>query len=127
MKKIKSMFFAALFIGVLCAGTVSARQLRSDVQGSTCGGTCSATKLAVAQRHCIRSAKNWVCENCRAVCREASLKDRRASGHLSHSLKQIGTCRGARSQRVQWECGGKMRRAALKADLQELAVIAFAE
>ena len=45
MKKIKSMFFTALVIGVLCAGTVSARQLRSDAKGSaTCGGGCSATK-----------------------------------------------------------------------------------
>jgi hypothetical protein len=43
MKKIKSMFFAALVIGVLCAGTVSARQLRSDAEGSaTCGGSCGA-------------------------------------------------------------------------------------
>ena len=33
MKKIKSMFFTALVIGVLCAGTVSARQLRSDAKG----------------------------------------------------------------------------------------------
>ena len=41
MKKIKSMFFTALVIGVLCAGTVSARQLRSDTKGSaTCGGSC---------------------------------------------------------------------------------------
>jgi hypothetical protein len=43
-KKIKSMFFTALAIGVLCAGTVSARQLRNGFQGSTCGGTCSLTK-----------------------------------------------------------------------------------
>jgi len=41
MKKIKSTFFSALVIGVLCAGTVSARQLRSDAKGSaTCGGSC---------------------------------------------------------------------------------------
>lgn len=41
MKKIKSMFFTALVVGVLCAGTVSARQLRSSAQGSaTCGGSC---------------------------------------------------------------------------------------
>jgi len=45
MKKIKSMFFTALVIGVLCAGTVSARQLRSDAQGSaTCGGSCGVNK-----------------------------------------------------------------------------------
>lgn len=41
MKKIKSMFLAALVIGVLCAGTVSARQLRTNAHGSaTCGGSC---------------------------------------------------------------------------------------
>ena len=45
MKKIKSMFSTTLVIGVLCAGTVSARQLRSDAKGSaTCGGGCSATQ-----------------------------------------------------------------------------------
>ena len=45
MKKIKSMFFTALVIGVLCAGTVSARQLRSDAKGSaTCGGSCGVNK-----------------------------------------------------------------------------------
>ena len=45
MKKINSMFFTALVIGVLCAGTVSARQLGSDAQGSaTCGGSCGANK-----------------------------------------------------------------------------------
>lgn len=30
MKKINSMFFTALLIGVLCAGTVSARQLLAE-------------------------------------------------------------------------------------------------
>lgn len=45
MKKINSMFFTALVIGVLCAGTVSARQLRSNAQASaTCGGSCGANK-----------------------------------------------------------------------------------
>jgi hypothetical protein len=45
MKKIKSMFFTALVIGVLCAGTVSARQLHSGAKSSTtCGGSCSATQ-----------------------------------------------------------------------------------
>ena len=44
-KKIKSMFFTALVIGVLCAGTVSARQLRSDAKGfATCGGSCGVGK-----------------------------------------------------------------------------------
>ena len=52
MKKIKSMFFTALVIGVLCAGTVSARQLRSGVQGSTCGGTCSSTRPCASGCFC---------------------------------------------------------------------------
>ena len=42
-KKIKTTFFSALAVGVLCAGTVSARQLRADAKGSTCGGSCSFT------------------------------------------------------------------------------------
>jgi len=42
MKKINSMFFTALVIGVLCAGTVSARQLRNHAATSAiCGATCS--------------------------------------------------------------------------------------
>lgn len=44
MKKIQNVLFAVIAIAVLCAGTVSARQLRSSFQGSTCGGTCSATR-----------------------------------------------------------------------------------
>lgn len=43
-KKIQNLSFAVIAVAVLCVGTVSARQLRSGVQGSTCGGTCSATK-----------------------------------------------------------------------------------
>ena len=44
-KKITTTFFSALILGVLCAGTVSARQLRIDATGvSSCGGGCSATK-----------------------------------------------------------------------------------
>jgi hypothetical protein len=44
-KKIKSMFFAALVMGVLCAGTVSARQLQKKSNLlPACTGTCSATK-----------------------------------------------------------------------------------
>jgi hypothetical protein len=44
MKKIKSMFFAVLVIGVFCAGTVSARQLRSDANGfAACRGTCTSS------------------------------------------------------------------------------------
>lgn len=44
MKKINSMFFTALVIGVLCAGTLSARQLRSDAKSFSCGGSCGANK-----------------------------------------------------------------------------------
>lgn len=43
-KKIRTTFFAALVAAVLCAGTVSARQLRSESKALTCGGTCSATR-----------------------------------------------------------------------------------
>ena len=43
-KKIRTTVLAALTMAVLCAGTVSARQLRTGVQGTTCGGTCSLTK-----------------------------------------------------------------------------------
>ena len=49
---------------------------------------------ARAERRCIRSTKNWVCENSRAVCREATPKRRRAAGHLSHRIQNVGTCRG---------------------------------
>lgn len=45
MKKINSMFFTAMVVGVLCAGTVSARQLRTNAQASAaCGGSCGANK-----------------------------------------------------------------------------------
>ena len=54
MKKIKSMFFTALVIGVLCAGTVSARQLRSDTKGSaTCGGSCGVNNPCRSGCLCI--------------------------------------------------------------------------
>jgi len=43
-KKIQNLSFAVIAVAVLCAGPVSARQLRSGFQGSTCGGTCSLTK-----------------------------------------------------------------------------------
>ena len=55
MKKIQNMLFAVIAVAVLCVGTVSARQLRSGVQGSTCGGTCSATQP------CISSSSKCVC------------------------------------------------------------------
>ena len=54
MKKIKSMFLTALVIGVLCAGTVSARQLRSEAEGSvTCGGGCGVNKPCASGCLCI--------------------------------------------------------------------------
>lgn len=43
-KKIQTLSLAVIAVAVLCAGTVSARQLRSGVKGFTCGGTCSATQ-----------------------------------------------------------------------------------
>ena len=43
-KRIKSTFLAVTVTAVLCAGTVSARQLRTDVKGFACQGSCSATK-----------------------------------------------------------------------------------
>ena len=43
--KIKTTFFSVLVLGVLCAGTVSARQLQTKASSlPTCRGTCSATK-----------------------------------------------------------------------------------
>jgi hypothetical protein len=47
-KKIQNLLFAVIAVAVLCVGTVSARQLRSSIQGSTCGGTCSATKPCIS-------------------------------------------------------------------------------
>jgi len=43
-KKTKATFFAALVLGVLCAGTASAVQLQKKANILTCQGTCSATK-----------------------------------------------------------------------------------
>lgn len=54
-KKIQNLSFAVIAVAVLCVGTVSARQLRTGVQGSTCGGTCSAT------RPCISTNSKCVC------------------------------------------------------------------
>jgi len=53
-KKIKSMFFAALVMGVLCAGTVSARQLQSNAKGlATCGGSCGVNNPCKSGCLCI--------------------------------------------------------------------------
>jgi hypothetical protein len=40
---IKKILLAAMMAAVLCAGTVSARQLRSDAKGFACGGGCDST------------------------------------------------------------------------------------
>ena len=41
-KTIQNFSFAAIAMGVLCAGTVSARQLQTDARALTaCGGSCS--------------------------------------------------------------------------------------
>lgn len=40
-KKIRTAIFAVLVTGVLCAGTVSARQLRQTSTVSVCNSTCS--------------------------------------------------------------------------------------
>jgi hypothetical protein len=41
-RAIKSTLFAAMVTAVLCAGTLSARQLRNDAKGFACGTTCKA-------------------------------------------------------------------------------------
>ena len=41
-KKIQNLLFAVIAVAVLCVGTVSARQLRSEPRGFACSGTCSA-------------------------------------------------------------------------------------
>lgn len=44
-KTIQTFAFAAFVLAALCAGTVSAHQLRDGAKASTtCGGTCSATR-----------------------------------------------------------------------------------
>ena len=53
-KKIKSTFFAVLVMGVLCAGTVSARQLQSHAKGTlTCGGSCGVNNPCKSGCLCI--------------------------------------------------------------------------
>jgi hypothetical protein len=42
-KVMRSTFLAAIVIAVLFAGTVSARQLRTDAKSFACGGSCSST------------------------------------------------------------------------------------
>ena len=53
-KKIRSTLFAVLVMGVMCAGTVSARQLRSNANGlATCGGSCGIGKPCAKGCLCI--------------------------------------------------------------------------
>ncbi len=53
-KRIKTMLLAAMVTAVLCAGTVSARQLRDSGQGvSTCGGSCGINKPCAKGCLCI--------------------------------------------------------------------------
>lgn len=42
-KVMRSTFLATIVTAVLFAGTVSARQLRTDARSFACGGSCSAT------------------------------------------------------------------------------------
>jgi len=45
--RMKTIFFTAIVSAVLCAGTVSARQLQSRATGFACRGSCtSATQCA---------------------------------------------------------------------------------
>jgi len=41
---IKNLLLAAIVTAVAGAGTLSARQLRSDAKGFACGGSCGANK-----------------------------------------------------------------------------------
>lgn len=43
-KKTKVTLLSALIMGVLCAGSVSARQLSLNAQTTTCGGFCGGKK-----------------------------------------------------------------------------------
>jgi len=44
-KIFRTIFFSTLVMGVLCAGTLSARQLRADTKGfAACKGSCSSTQ-----------------------------------------------------------------------------------
>ena len=59
MKKIKTTFFATFVIAVLCAGTLSAWQLRSHAATSPfCGGICSKHVACSINCFCSISAKD---------------------------------------------------------------------
>ena len=51
-KKIQNLSFAVIAVAVLCAGTVSARQLHTDSKGFACGGTCSSTQPCASGCFC---------------------------------------------------------------------------
>jgi hypothetical protein len=54
-KTIGNFSFAAIAMAVLCAGTLSARQLKTDAQSvGVCGTTCSATV------HCGGLCTCWI-------------------------------------------------------------------
>jgi hypothetical protein len=55
-KPIHNFSFAAVIMAVLCAGTVSARQLKTGAQAfpGACGTTCSATV------HCGGLCTSWI-------------------------------------------------------------------
>lgn len=56
IKTTKNALLAVFITAVLCAGTVSARQLRADARTSnTCSGTCSMTQP------CISATTKCVC------------------------------------------------------------------
>jgi hypothetical protein len=53
-KIIRSTFLAAMATAVLCAGTVSARQLRKDPGAiGVCSGRCSATQPCRGACSCV--------------------------------------------------------------------------
>lgn len=52
-RTLKTVLFSTMVMAVLCAGTVSARQLRVHTQkGTTCGGSCSATQPCASGCFC---------------------------------------------------------------------------
>jgi hypothetical protein len=52
-KIIQNTFLTAITAAVLCAGTVSARQLKTTARIGTCSGSCSATKPCSGPCLCI--------------------------------------------------------------------------
>ena len=62
-KTIKNTFLAAMATAVLCAGTISARQLKTNAQGvGVCGTTCSATV------HCGGLCTCWIDSGTTGFC-----------------------------------------------------------